>query len=211
MHKKTPCKTKKILQGVFLCSDIYVRPQGRSSYGDDFLCRDYLPPVLGFLSLLRLRVLFPLCPKLSEPVAHTLSFGRSVLFFSGFLSVLNCLLPFCEVLVILCHNSLCFAVSSHKCLYIRITVVRQNIGEFTQFFIKLGFGLLYLFFQSLAFLAFEDTRCFSNLLSNGAAPKDVQELLGHSDVSTTMNIYAHSKREAKRTSARLLDKVVGEA
>ena len=37
----------------------------------------------------------------------------------------------------------------------------------------------------------------SNLLSNGAAPKDVQELLGHSDVSTTMNIYAHSTRKAK--------------
>lgn len=51
----------------------------------------------------------------------------------------------------------------------------------------------------------------SNLLSGGAKPKDVQELLGHSDVSTTMNIYAHSTREAKRTSARLLDKVVGEA
>ena len=49
----------------------------------------------------------------------------------------------------------------------------------------------------------------SNLLSNGAAPKDVQELLGHSDVSTTMNVYAHSTKEAKRTSARLLDKVVG--
>ena len=49
----------------------------------------------------------------------------------------------------------------------------------------------------------------SNLLSNGAAPKDVQELLGHSDVSNTMNIYAHSTRAAKRTSARLLDKVVG--
>ena len=28
----------------------------------------------------------------------------------------------------------------------------------------------------------------SNLLSNGAAPKDVQELLGHADVSTTVNI-----------------------
>lgn len=50
----------------------------------------------------------------------------------------------------------------------------------------------------------------SNLLANGAAPKDVQELLGHADVSTTMNIYAHATREAKRTSARLLDKVVGE-
>ncbi len=49
----------------------------------------------------------------------------------------------------------------------------------------------------------------SNLLSNGAAPKDVQELLGHADLSTTMNIYAHATREAKRTSARLLDKVVG--
>ena len=49
----------------------------------------------------------------------------------------------------------------------------------------------------------------SNLLSNGAAPKDVQELLGHSDVSTTMNVYAHATREVKRTSARLLDNVAG--
>lgn len=49
----------------------------------------------------------------------------------------------------------------------------------------------------------------SNLLANGAAPKDVQELLGHSDVNLTMNVYAHATREAKRTTARLLDKVVG--
>ena len=49
----------------------------------------------------------------------------------------------------------------------------------------------------------------SNLLSGGTKPKDVQELLGHADVSTTMNIYAHATREAKRTSARLLDKVIG--
>lgn len=49
----------------------------------------------------------------------------------------------------------------------------------------------------------------SNLLANGAAPKDVQELLGHSDVSTIMNAYAHSTRKAKRESARLLDKATG--
>ncbi len=49
----------------------------------------------------------------------------------------------------------------------------------------------------------------SNLLSNGTAPKDVQGLLRRADVSTTMNIYAHATREAKRTSARLLDKVIG--
>ena len=46
----------------------------------------------------------------------------------------------------------------------------------------------------------------SSLLSNGAAPRDAQELLGCADVSTTMNIYAHATKEAKRTSARLLDK-----
>ena len=39
--------------------------------------------------------------------------------------------------------------------------------------------------------------------------QDVQELLGHSDVSTTMNVYAHSTRKGKRESARLLDKVAG--
>ena len=44
--------------------------------------------------------------------------------------------------------------------------------------------------------------------ANGAPPKDVHELPGHSNVSTTMNVYAHAIREAKRTSARILDNVV---
>jgi len=47
----------------------------------------------------------------------------------------------------------------------------------------------------------------SNLLSGGSTPKEVQELLGHTDVSTTMNIYAHATNEAKSSSAKLLDKV----
>ena len=45
----------------------------------------------------------------------------------------------------------------------------------------------------------------SNLIARGAAPKDVQELLGHTDVNLTLNVYAHSARESKRNSARLLD------
>ena len=39
----------------------------------------------------------------------------------------------------------------------------------------------------------------SNLLSNGAAPKDVQELLGHADVSTTVNIKNPHNRHFKAT------------
>ena len=34
-------------------------------------------------------------------------------------------------------------------------------------------------------------------------------MLGHADISTTMNIYVHATREAKRSLARLPDKVVG--
>jgi integrase len=63
-------------------------------------------------------------------------------------------------------------------------------------------------FENFHFHALRHTYT-TNLLSNGALPKDVQELLGHSDVSTTMNVYAHATREAKRNSAKLLDKVVG--
>lgn len=45
----------------------------------------------------------------------------------------------------------------------------------------------------------------SNLLSHGASPKDVQELLGHSDIHLTMNIYAHADRNSKRLSVQSLD------
>lgn len=50
----------------------------------------------------------------------------------------------------------------------------------------------------------------TNLLANGANPKDVQEILGHTDVSTTMNVYAHSNLEAKQSSVKLLDKLITE-
>ena len=47
----------------------------------------------------------------------------------------------------------------------------------------------------------------SNLLSQGAPPQDVKELLGHKSVSTTLGVYAHSSRKEKKSSAKLLDKM----
>ena len=48
----------------------------------------------------------------------------------------------------------------------------------------------------------------TNLLTNGAAPKDVQELLGHTDVGTTMNIYAHALKETDRKAANALEEIL---
>ena len=45
----------------------------------------------------------------------------------------------------------------------------------------------------------------SRLISKGAYPKDVQELLGHSDINTTINIYTHGSRESKKNAVELMD------
>ena len=48
-------------------------------------------------------------------------------------------------------------------------------------------------FLALVFLLFHDLRdtCATLLLRRGVNPKFVQELLGHDDVSLTLNIYSH--------------------
>lgn len=43
--------------------------------------------------------------------------------------------------------------------------------------------------------------CASLLLANGVSMKQIQEWLGHSDFSTTANIYAHLDYSSKLTSA----------
>lgn len=53
------------------------------------------------------------------------------------------------------------------------------------------------------FIRYHDLRhsCASLLLANGVPMKQIQEWLGHSDFSTTANVYAHLECNSKRLSA----------
>lgn len=50
----------------------------------------------------------------------------------------------------------------------------------------------------------DDGSCASILLANGAPMKQIQEWMGHSDFSTTANIYAHLDYQSKITSAEAM-------
>lgn len=55
-------------------------------------------------------------------------------------------------------------------------------------------------------MRFHDLRhsCASLLLANGVPLKQIQEWLGHSDFSTTANIYAHLDYSSKLSSAQAM-------
>ena len=55
-------------------------------------------------------------------------------------------------------------------------------------------------------MRFHDLRhsCASLLLANGVPLKQIQEWLGHSDFSTTANIYAHLDYRSKISSAQAM-------
>ena len=60
--------------------------------------------------------------------------------------------------------------------------------------------------NSLRKIRFHDLRhsCASLLLAGGVPMKQIQEWLGHSDFSTTANIYAHLDYNSKLNSARAM-------
>ena len=45
-------------------------------------------------------------------------------------------------------------------------------------------------------------------MAQGVNIKQIQEFLGHSDVTTTLNIYVHTEEEAKKETAAAMGKVL---
>ena len=60
--------------------------------------------------------------------------------------------------------------------------------------------------NGLRVIRFHDLRhsCASMLLANGVPMKQIQDWMGHSDFSTTANIYAHLDYQSKVTSAEAM-------
>ena len=64
--------------------------------------------------------------------------------------------------------------------------------------------------KGLRHIRFHDLRhsCASLLLANDVPMKQIQEWLGHSDISTTANIYSHLDYKSKLMSANVMDNVM---
>ena len=60
--------------------------------------------------------------------------------------------------------------------------------------------------KGLKRIRFHDLRhsCASLLFANGVSMKEIQAWLGHSDISTTMNIYTHLDVDSKIASANAI-------
>ena len=65
--------------------------------------------------------------------------------------------------------------------------------------------------HSLRKIRFHDLRhsCASLLLANGVSMKEIQDWLGHSNYSTTANIYAHLEFGKKLSSAQTMSVILG--
>ena len=64
--------------------------------------------------------------------------------------------------------------------------------------------------HNLPHIRFHELRhsCASLLINNGCGLKEVQEWLGHSDISTTANIYGHLEKQRKQAMAQKLSNCI---
>ena len=89
-----------------------------------------------------------------------------------------------------------------KCPYLEYVCVNE-IGDLIKpHYVTESFPKL-LKAKGMRQIRYHDLRhsCASLLLANGVPMKQIQEWLGHSDFSTTANIYAHLDYSSKLTSA----------
>ncbi|MBO0468525.1 site-specific integrase [Enterococcus plantarum] len=77
-------------------------------------------------------------------------------------------------------------------------------------FITKKFKKLLIQYEDLRIIRFHDLRhtCASLLLASDVSLKEIQDWLGHSDFSTTANIYAHLDSKSKKTSASAMSKTL---
>ncbi len=98
----------------------------------------------------------------------------------------------------LCGRSYCRDYLGYICVDAMGGLIKPN-------YVTASFGLL-LKRNGLRQIRFHDLRhsCASMMLANGVAMKQIQEWLGHSDFSTTANIYAHLDYNSKISSAQAM-------
>ena len=98
----------------------------------------------------------------------------------------------------LCGNSYCREYKDY--IYVNELGERIKPGYLTQAFPA------FLEKHGMRRIRFHDLRhsCASLLYANGVALKDIQEWLGHSDISTTSNIYTHLDYNSKVASANAI-------
>lgn len=64
--------------------------------------------------------------------------------------------------------------------------------------------------KNLKHIRFHDLRhsCATAMIAAGVDLKTVQQRLGHADISTTMNTYAHSTKAMDREAANKMDDLI---
>lgn len=137
---------------------------------------------------------------IEKPRTKTKSSNRTLPLVPQFENLLRKLKKQQELNRKICGNSYCKE-------YLEFVYVDELGQRIKPNFISQNFSIL-LRNNNLRKIRFHDLRhsCASLLLANGISMKEIQEWLGHSDFSTTANIYAHLDYSSKLSSANAMSK-----